>query len=213
MTAPAVARRSYPAHVAAPAAAASDRVLTIPNVISVARLLCVPVFLWLLFVADERVAAATLLALLGITDFVDGWVARRFDQVSELGKVLDPVADRTVLIVGVGGIIVAGAAPWWFSALVVARELLVAGMMVVATAFGMKRFDVSWWGKAGTFGLFLAFPLFLLASAGDGGIYGLAALAAWCIGIPALAIHWYAAATYVPRVRDALREGRKGRSG
>jgi cardiolipin synthase (CMP-forming) len=198
--------------VAAPAAEASDRVLTVPNVISAVRLLCVPVFLWLLFVADERVAAAILLGILGITDWVDGYIARRWNQVSELGKLLDPIADRTVLIVGVGGIIVAGAAPAWFSALVVLREILVALMMLAATAFGMKRFDVSWWGKAGTFGLFLAFPLFLLGSAGDGGLYQLFTVAAWLIGVPALAVHWYAAALYVPRVRDSLREGRKARS-
>jgi cardiolipin synthase len=204
--------RSYPREVAAPAALPSSRVLTIPNVISLLRLACVPVFLWLLFGADERVAAAVLLAVLGITDWVDGYIARRWNQVSELGKVLDPVADRTVLIVGVGGIILAGAAPPVFSALVVLREVLVAGTMVVATALGMQRFPVTWWGKAGTFGLFIAFPLFLLGSAGTSTFYDLATLAGWLVGVPFLAISWYAAALYVPQVRHALREGRKARS-
>jgi cardiolipin synthase (CMP-forming) len=197
--------------VAAPAeASASSRILTIPNVISVVRLLCVPVFLWLLFVQDERVAAAVLLGILGITDFVDGWIARRFNQVSELGKVLDPIADRTVLIVGVGGIIVAGGAPWVVSVLTVAREVFVAVMMVVATALGMKRFDVTWWGKAGTFGLFCAFPLFLGGSAGSGGAYAFVTFAAWCFAVPSLLIHWYSAVSYVPMVRRGLRESRQG---
>jgi cardiolipin synthase (CMP-forming) len=198
--------------VAAPAAAASRRILTVPNVISVVRLLLVPVFLWLLFVQDERVAAAVLLGILGITDFVDGWIARRFNQVSELGKLLDPIADRTVLIVGVGGIIVAGGAPWVVSVLVVAREVFVAVMMLVATAFGMKRFDVTWWGKAGTFGLFCAFPLFLGGSAGSGGTYAFVTFAAWCFAVPSLVIHWYSAIRYVPLVRDALRQGREAKS-
>jgi cardiolipin synthase (CMP-forming) len=206
------AMRSYPRDVAAPAAPASARVLTIPNVISVARLLCVPVFLWLLFVADDQVAAAVLLGVLGVTDFVDGWIARRFNQVSALGQVLDPVADRTVLIVGVGGIIVAGGAPWGVSLLVVLREVLVAAMMVVGTAFGMKRFAVTWWGKAGTFCLFCAFPLFLGGSAGSGGWYSFVTFAAWCFAIPGLLMHWYSGISYVPLVRDALREGRKARS-
>jgi cardiolipin synthase len=158
------------------------------------------------------VAAGVLLGILGITDFVDGYIARRFNQVSDLGKLLDPIADRTVLIVGVGGIIVADVAPWWFSVLVVLRELLVAGMMLVATGFGMKRFDVTWWGKAGTFGLFISFPLFLIGSGGDSGWYDFATFAAWCVGLPALAIHWYSAISYVPLVRAALREGRKARA-
>ena len=87
----------------------ASRVLTVPNVVTVVRLLCLPVFLWLLFGRDQVVAAAVLLAVLGVTDFVDGYVARHFDQVSELGKVLDPTADRLLFIVGVGGIIIDGA--------------------------------------------------------------------------------------------------------
>ena len=82
-----------------------DRILTIPNVITFVRLLCLPVYLWLLLGLDNRAAAAGLLAVLGATDWVDGYIARHFNQVSSLGKVLDPVADRFLFFVGVGGIL------------------------------------------------------------------------------------------------------------
>jgi cardiolipin synthase len=189
----------------------ADRVLTVPNLISVGRLACIPVFLWLLFVQENRLAAGILLGLLGITDWVDGYVARRFGQVSELGKVLDPTADRVLFIVCVGAIIIDGSAPLVFSVLVVARELLVGGSLVVLTAFGMKRFDVSWWGKAGTFGLMMAFPLFLLGAAGDDPINDVCWALGWILGIPALVFSFYAAITYVPVMRRALAEGRAAR--
>ena len=89
----------------------ADRRLTIPNVISVVRLCCLPLFLCLLFGRDNRAAAAWLLAALGATDLIDGYIARRFDQVSDLGKILDPVADRLLFFVGVGGIMVDGSVP------------------------------------------------------------------------------------------------------
>ena len=93
----------------------TDRILTIPNVITLVRLCLLPVFLWLLFARDNRAAAAGLLAVLGTTDFLDGYIARHFNQVSELGKILDPVADRLLFFVAVGGIMLDGSVPLWFS--------------------------------------------------------------------------------------------------
>ena len=95
--------------------------MTIPNVISLARLLCVPVFLWLLFGVERRVAAFVLLALLGATDWVDGWIARHFDQGSEVGKVLDPTADRVLLFAAVAALLVDGSVPLWVGVLVLVR--------------------------------------------------------------------------------------------
>jgi len=195
----------------ATASPATNRVLTVPNVITIVRLCCIPVFLWLLFGLENRYAAAVLLGVLGMTDWIDGYVARRFDQVSELGKVLDPAADRLLFIVCVGGIIVDGSAPLVFSVLVVVRELLVGGSMALLTLFGMKRFDVSWWGKAGTFGLMVAFPFFLLGAAGDGAWNTLFWFCGWATGLPALLFSYYAAVTYVPLMRRALIEGRRAR--
>src|SRR4029450_629077 len=94
-------------------AGARDRVLTLPNLVTVVRLSCLPVFLWLLFGLEDRAAAAWLLAALGATDWVDGYLARHLHQESELGKVLDPVADRLLFLAGAGGILAGGSVAWW----------------------------------------------------------------------------------------------------
>ncbi len=184
----------------------SDRILTIPNVITVVRLSLLPMFLWLLFAQDDRANAAWLLAALGTTDFLDGYLARRFNQVSELGKVLDPVADRLLLFVAVGGILVDGSVPVWFAVAVLVREALVAGATLTLAALGARRIDVTWFGKAGTFGLMVAFPLFLAAQSTLGWA-GTADTLAYIAGIPGLVLSWLAAALYVPMARRALREG------
>ena len=186
-----------------------DRVLTVPNVISLVRLLCVPVFLYLLFGRDNRVAAAVLLALLGATDWVDGWIARRYDQVSTLGKILDPTADRLLLLVAVVGITADGAAPVVVAVLTLAREAAVAVAAVALAALGARRIDVTWAGKAGTFGLLFAWPLFL-AGASDLSWAGTAEAFAWICVVPGLAFSYWSAAAYVPIAREALRAGRVG---
>ncbi|MEY2436474.1 MAG: hypothetical protein QOF97_1310, partial [Acidimicrobiaceae bacterium] len=116
-----------------------DRILTIPNAITVFRLLCLPLFLWLLFVDENRVAAASLLGFLGATDFVDGYIARHFDQESELGKILDPVADRLLFFVGAGGILVDGSVPVWFAVAILVREALVTAATLGLAALGARR--------------------------------------------------------------------------
>jgi cardiolipin synthase (CMP-forming) len=188
------------------------QVLTLPNLITLARLACLPVFLWLLFGKEDRAAAAALLALLGITDWVDGYLARHLGQVTELGKVLDPVADRLLFLVGAGGILIDGSVPAWFAVTVLVRETLVGGATLVLAALGARRIDVTWFGKAGTFGLMIAFPLFL-ASHSDLWWADTAGVLAWLAGIPALALSLYAAVLYVPIARRALREGRAVPSG
>ncbi|MGH9230138.1 MAG: CDP-alcohol phosphatidyltransferase family protein [Acidimicrobiales bacterium] len=182
-------------------------VLTLPNLITLARLACLPVFLWLLFGREDRVAAAALLAVLGITDWMDGYLARHLGQVSELGKILDPVADRLLFFVGAGGILIDGSVPTWFAVIVLVRETLVGGATIILAALGARRIDVTWFGKAGTFGLMIAFPLFL-ASQSDLSWADAAGVLAWVAGIPGLALSLYAAALYVPIARRALSEGR-----
>jgi cardiolipin synthase (CMP-forming) len=188
------------------------QVLTLPNLITLARLACLPLFLWLLFGKEDRAAAAALLAVLGITDWVDGYLARHLGQVSELGKILDPVADRLLFIVGAGGILIDGSVPTWFAVIVLVRETLVGGATLVLAALGARRIDVTWFGKAGTFGLMIAFPLFL-ASHSDLSWADTAGVLAWIAGIPGLALSLYAAVLYVPIARRALREGRAVPSG
>src|SRR5207237_6279469 len=103
-----------------------DRILTVPNLLSMLRLLCAPLFLWLLFGRHDRAGAAVLLGVLGATDWVDGYVARHFHQVSTAGKVIDPVADRVLLAVGVSAILVDGAVPPWIAWVTLVRQALVA---------------------------------------------------------------------------------------
>jgi cardiolipin synthase (CMP-forming) len=193
----------------AAAAPVTDRILTVPNIITVVRLACLPLFLWLLFGRDNRVAAAALLALLGITDFLDGYVARHFNQVSTVGKVLDPVADRLLFIVGVGAIVIDGSVPVWFAVVVLAREVVVAAATLTLAAMGARRIDVSWWGKAGTLCLMIAFPLFLLANS-TFSRPGLAEFVAWGFGLAGVVLSYYAAALYVPAARRALAAGKAG---
>ena len=141
-----------------------NRIFTVPNFISVLRLLCIPLFVWILLGAENRSAAAILLAVLGATDWVDGWIARRFNQTSELGKILDPTADRLLLIVSIPSLIIDGSIPLWFALLALVRELLVGGATVSLALIGARRIDVLWWGKTGTFAMLFAVPSFLAGS-------------------------------------------------
>lgn len=186
--------------------------LTVPNAISTARLCCIPWFLWILFHQHNRLAAALLLAAIGATDWIDGYIARRFHQVSELGKILDPTADRLLFIVAVVGLIIDRAAPLWFCVLVVVREVFIGGASAVLTLLGMKRFDVTWWGKTATFLLMFAFPLFLLHAATRSRWSTGSLWLAWIFGIPGLVLSYYTAITYIPKMRTALREGRQERA-
>ncbi len=188
-----------------------DRVVTIPNVLSLARLLCLPVFLWLLFSRHSRYHAALLLAALGTTDWVDGYIARHFHQVSTLGKILDPTADRLLLLGGVLGILIDGSVPIWVAVATLAREALVGSVAVILAIAGARRLDVQWAGKAGTFGLLCAFPLFLAAHSGASW-HHTAGWLAWCCALPGLAFSYYAAVTYVPLARQALADGRRTRT-
>lgn len=178
---------------------------------SMVRLCCIPLFLYLLFGRDNRAGAAWLLGGLGATDWIDGYIARRFNQVSELGKILDPTADRLMFIVGLAGMIIDRAGPVWFYWLVVAREVLFGGTVLIATVAGMKRFDVTWWGKLATFLLMFALPGLLIGSS-DLWIRTPFNIAAWLVGIPGLVISYWTAITYIPVLRKNLREGRAERA-
>jgi cardiolipin synthase len=191
--------------------AGEDRILTAPNLVTAARLAGTGVFVWLLFGADKQTASAILLAVLGATDWVDGFVARRFNQVSTLGKVLDPLADRVLVATGVISVLVYGAAPLWLGIATIAREALVSVAVLLLASLGAERIDVLWVGKAGTFGLMFAYPTFLL-SYGTAGWQGPIRIIAWVFAIPGLTLAWVAAAAYVPVARRALAAGRSRRS-
>jgi len=181
-----------------------DRVATVPNALTLLRLACLPVFVVLLLQQDRQgwLAAACLLAALGVTDGLDGYIARHFDQVSSLGKLADPLVDRVLVLTAAIAAVAMGAVPIWLVAIVLTREAVVlAGAGALALA-GARRVDVSWAGKAGTFGMMVALPLFLLGHA-PFRWHDAAETAAWVAAGWGLALGWFAAVGYLPRARAA----------
>jgi cardiolipin synthase len=186
-----------------------DRILTVPNALTAIRLACLPVFVVLMAQPNGsgRVAAACLLGALGITDGLDGYIARHFHQVSTLGKMADPLVDRALVLTAVIATVAVGAIPVWLVVVVLAREALVLGGSVALLWAGAKRIDVSWAGKAGTFGMMVALPLFIAGHA-PFRWHSEAEWAAWVAAVWGLALGWYAAIGYLPRARAALAESR-----
>lgn len=187
------------------------RPFTVPNLISFGRLCCLPWFVWLVFGAGDRWGAALLLGVLGATDWVDGFIARRFNQVSELGKILDPTADRLLLLVALVALIVDGSLPLWIAVLALVREGGVAVAALVLAAAGARKIEVTWWGKTGTFLMMFAIPSFL-AGASDIAAAGVFGVLAWVFVATGLPIHYWSAFGYVPQAIVAVREGRAGRA-
>lgn len=181
-------------------------VFTIPNVISVVRLAMLPTYVGLM--ADGRVVAGSwFFGLLAFTDWIDGYIARRFNQVSELGKVIDPVADRVVFFVGIGAAMYYGFFPTWFGVVILVREVSIAVLMVGATALGMERFPVTKLGKWATFALMSAVPWITLGSAG--GYWSVFTVLGWAAGIPGAIVSYISFAKYIPTVRAHMASGRQ----
>ncbi len=180
----------------------SRRILTLPNLVSVLRLLAVPVFLWLLF--DDRVAAAGLMLLaIGWTDWIDGVLARRLDQVSELGKALDPVADRLALAAALVGGWVTGVLPVWLAAALLAREVVVG---IGAAALALRRgekLEVRYLGKLATFLLYGAIPSFYLAAAGVAPAFF--EPAGWVSGVIGTGLYYVVGGQYLWEIAGRLR--------
>lgn len=173
--------------------ASGSRILTIPNAVSAIRIAIVPVFLWLLFGRDNPLAAGLLLGGIGATDWVDGFLARRLGQVSEIGKVLDPVADRLAIVAAVIGGWVAGVLPWPFALALVAREGLIAtGGLVAAVRWGI-RVDVRFFGKAATFALFSAVASFYVYAGFDHRFFF---WWGWVVGILGLVLYYTVGVQY-----------------
>ena len=188
-----------------------SRILTVPNLITVVRLACLPIFVWLLLGEENRAAASVLLGAIGATDWVDGYIARRFNQTSTLGKILDPVADRLLFFTALVAILIDGCAPRWVCWAVLIREIVISSATLVLAALGARRIDVTRAGKTGTFLLMFAFPAFV-AGASTFWWAPIADGLAWVFVLPGLACSYWAAAMYVPIGRRALREGRAARN-
>jgi cardiolipin synthase len=195
--------------VADPVGQGEDRILTVPNAVTVMRLACIPVFVVLLARGHRSgwFAAAVLLGAVGATDWVDGFIARRFNQVSTLGKVLDPLADRLLLVTSAVAIVAVGAVPLAVAIIALAREVTVAVGFVVVAIAGGRRLDVRFVGKVATLGLMTALPLFL-AGHSTIGWHRVAEDLAWVFAVPGLVLSWYSVIGYVPLAQRAIAEGR-----
>lgn len=184
-----------------------DRILTIPNAISALRLAGVPVFLWLVLGPQTATAdgwAVALLIVAGLSDWLDGKIARALNQTSRLGQVLDPAADRlyiaaTIIALGVRAII-----PWWLIAVLALRELTVGvALFVLRRRAGISTLQVSFVGKAATLCLLYAFPLLFLGDhPGWGGT--LARVLGWAFATWGTALYWWAAMLYLVQVRSLV---------
>jgi len=187
---------------------------TWPNAVTAIRLVLIPVFVWLLFGTGHRAFAAWLLAVLGATDWIDGWLARRLNQTSKIGKILDPSADRILVMTGLICVAQAGGVPWWYAGITLLREVLVSVLTVTLAALGAARIDVLWWGKVSTFVLMASYPLFLLTSQAHGPLAtwqrDLRDLT-WVLGVGGLALAWVVFFSYVRPAREALKRGREAR--
>ncbi|MBF6136729.1 CDP-alcohol phosphatidyltransferase family protein [Nocardia otitidiscaviarum] len=160
-----------------------DRILTVPNVLSVIRLVGVPVFLWLLLVREADGWAFALLVVSGVTDFLDGKLARLLDQSSRLGALLDPLVDRLYLVATLGGFLIRGILPWWVVAILIGRDVILTVTLGVYKRRDLPPPEVIYLGKAATFALMSALPWLLAgqmdwAAAGFGAAFG-GALLVW----------------------------------
>ncbi|MFI2102362.1 CDP-alcohol phosphatidyltransferase family protein [Isoptericola sp. NPDC019693] len=180
----------------------SSRVFTIPNLVSLLRLALVPVFA-VLIVVGEDVWALGVLAFSGFTDWLDGVLARRLHQVTRLGQMLDPAADRLFIFVTLIGLTWRDVIPLWILVVIVARDLMLACLLPVLARHGYGPLPVSFVGKAGTFALLYAFPLLLLATA-PGGLGAAAHVVGWAFTWWGVGLYWVAGVQYVRQARTLV---------
>jgi cardiolipin synthase len=182
----------------------TDLVWTLPNVLSGIRLLTIPLFAWLALVPQQDALAALVLALGGATDFFDGMLARRWNQVTRLGQLLDPIADRlstvTVLVV----FLIRGVVPLWFVALLVLRDAVLAVEMGRLKSRGITGLPVNFIGKAATFNLMISFPLLLWGADPQTIVEELARIAGWAFAWWGTGLYLYSAALYIRQTREVI---------
>jgi cardiolipin synthase (CMP-forming) len=181
-----------------------DRLFTVPNLLSVLRLLGVPLFLWLLLGPHADVAALVVLALSGLSDWADGVLARRLNQASRLGELLDPLADRLYILATLIGLTLRNIIPWWLAGLIVLRDVILLATVPALRRRGYWSLPVHYLGKAGTFCLLYAFPFLLLASH-EGTAADIARPIAWAFTIWGVALYWWAGVLYLMQFKRLLR--------
>ena len=181
-----------------------NRVWTLPNLLSLIRLAGVPVFLWLVLGPEADGWALGLLVLSGITDFLDGWLARRLNQTSVVGQILDPVADRLYILAVVVGLALRDIIPWWVALILPLRDALLWGLVPILRTRGYSALPVHFLGKAATFNLLYAFPLLLLGD-GTGAAATLAKVFGWAFAGWGIGLYWWAGILYAYQVYKLVR--------
>ena len=181
----------------------THRVWTLPNLISALRLAGVPLFLWLVLGPEEDGWALVVLMVAGVTDFLDGWLARKLNQQSVVGQILDPVADRLYILAVVLGLALREIIPWWMAVSLPLRDLLMWGLVPLLRTRGYSALPVHFLGKAATFNLLYAFPLLLLGD-GEGVVATLAQVFGWAFALWGIGLYWWAGVLYAWQVRKLL---------
>lgn len=184
--------------------APEDRILTIPNALSVLRLALIPVFLWLVLAEQADLAGVAVLTISGITDWADGVIARRTGQTTRLGRLLDPLVDRLTIAATLIGLALRDLVPWWLVGLLAARELLLLALVPALRRRGLIALPVHYLGKAATFALYWGFP-FVLVGAGTADWEQVLGALGWAFVIWGTALYWYAALLYLDQARRVLR--------
>jgi cardiolipin synthase len=196
-----------PPPAAPPEDPATDQIWTIPNALSVLRLLGVPLFLWLILGPHADGWALVVLMISGITDYLDGKLARALHQTSKLGTVLDPAADRLYILATIIALTLRHIVPWELAVVLIARDALLALTLPTLTKLGIGPLPVHWLGKSATFCLLYAFPLLLLG-AGDSTLATVAKPVAWAFTIWGTVLYWWAGILYAEQFRRVLRDAR-----
>ncbi len=182
---------------------ADDRILTIPNALSFLRLLLVPVFLWLVLGPELDELALLVLMLSGVTDYLDGKLARDLGQVSKIGAILDPIADRLYILAVVVGLGLRDIIPWWLAVLLPLRDVFLFALVPFLRTRGYSSLPVHFLGKAATAALLYAFPLLLLGD-GSGTVADLANVFGWAFTIWGVGLYWWAGILYAFQVHRLL---------
>ncbi|WP_432546011.1 CDP-alcohol phosphatidyltransferase family protein [Kineococcus sp. SYSU DK004] len=171
---------------------------TVPNALSALRLLLVPVFA-VLVVRGEDGWALLVLVVSGVSDYLDGALARRWDQVTPLGQLLDPFADRLYIFATLVGLALRDLVPWWLVVVLVARDVVMTATLPVLARLGHGPLPVHFLGKAGTFCLLYAFPLLLLGELVPA-LSALAGALGWAFALWGAGLYWWAGGLYLAQV-------------
>lgn len=199
--------QGQPRSAGEPTESVSDRVVTLPNALSALRLVGVPVFL-LLVLNHHDAAAVIVLMVSGVTDWLDGKIARRWNQMSRVGQLLDPAADRLYILATLIGLTARGVVPLWLTLLLVGRDVLLAPTIPLLRRHGYGPLPVHFLGKAATFTLLSGFPLLLLGE-GDSFVSQVAHAFGWAFAIWGTALYWWAGALYVVQMNQVIGAARR----